>query len=186
MSEISGIETKLLIAIVGPTLAFFLWFGKRLYDERKNKRQAEKDKQNLIRALYAEIDFNTRDMEIFLEKSIPQEDLRKILQDKPALIPHITDARHTQIYQARITEVHNIADGALHSLVEFYALLEKIRVQVDGVNLPSYKTLTTDGRVNAVEVIRRTAEKSRARGVELLGIFERDYEELGLARRHRN
>ncbi|MFW8637235.1 hypothetical protein [Cribrihabitans pelagius] len=175
-------ETKLLIAVIGPTLGFFLWFGKRLFDDWRAARRARRDKRNLIRALYAEIDFNTRDMERFLAKSVSSEKLRATLEAYPKLIPHITDARHTEIYRTRIAEVHNVADGALFALVDFYGTLERIRVQVEGVNLPSYGTLTLEGRINAVEVIRRTAGTAQARGVSLLQRFERDFPDLGLHR----
>ena len=49
---------------------------------------------NLVRAIYAEIDFNTTDMEIFLTKSPSLPVLRKAMAERDDLFPHITDARH--------------------------------------------------------------------------------------------
>ncbi len=46
--------------------AFGLWLMKECVEGWRRSRLAKKQQNNLVRALYSEIDFNTRDMEEFL------------------------------------------------------------------------------------------------------------------------
>jgi hypothetical protein len=64
-------------------------------EDRKNAHAKVLKQDNLVRAIYAEIDFNTTGMEIFLTKSPSLPVLRKAMAERDDLIPHITDARHT-------------------------------------------------------------------------------------------
>ncbi|WP_317055132.1 hypothetical protein [Roseovarius rhodophyticola] len=147
------------------------------------RRHGKKTAQdNLARALYAEIDFNTCDMDIFLERSPPLSELRQKLEDDCKLVPHITDARHTEIYRAHLNGIHSISDQTLQQCVQFYGLLEKIWVQIEGVNYPSYRTLSLEGRCNAVDVIKRTARTASVCGAALLRDFEKEYASLNLTR----
>ena len=82
---------------------------------------------NLVRAIYAEIDFNTTDMEIFLMKSPSLPVLRKAMVERDNLINHITDARHAWFYSSRISEMYVISDDLMSQIVQFYGLLEKIK-----------------------------------------------------------
>ncbi|SFU05273.1 hypothetical protein [Sedimentitalea nanhaiensis] len=172
------IDIRFFIALLAPTIGFAIWFAKRLLDDRRAEQRRRQAQDNLMRALFAEIDFNTRDMEIFLEKSPSRADLRKALFADRNLVPHITDARHTEIYRNRIRDVHEISDDVLQQAVEFYGLLEKIRVQIEAINYPSFRTLSDEGRLNAVEVIRHTAEDARICGIQLLDAFQRNAVEL--------
>ncbi len=176
------ISRALLTIAAGATL----WVLKEIFQGVLRLRRARLLQDNLVRALYAEIDFNTRDMEAFLEKSPSTIDLSKVIKADPDLVPHITDARHTEIYRNRIRELHTITDRTLRGAVEFYGLLEKIRVQIEGVNLPSYRTLSDEGRVQAVDVIRQTAQRSLDVGRDLLDMFDQDYTGLGLERLSRS
>ncbi|MGR3378562.1 hypothetical protein [Salipiger abyssi] len=176
------IDIRFFLAFLAPTLGFAIWFVKRVMDERAAEGERETARDNLVRALFAEIDFNTRDMEVFLEYSPSRAYLEKRFAQYPDLIPHITDARHTEIYRNRIREVHGITDGALHLTVNFYGLLEKIRVQVEGVQKPSFATLAPDARVRAVDVIVRTAWEAKLCGMKLLDDLDRDHRALKLKR----
>lgn len=173
---------KLLLVFLAPSFGFGLWFVRLIVLDRRKAEQQRKAERNLVRALFAEIDFNTTDMEIFIDKSLSLPNLEKILKEHTKLVPHITDARHTEIYRTRITDVHEIADGMLHQIVHFYGLLEKIRVQIEGVNYPSYKTLTLKGRVNAVDVIMRTAQEAHECGLGLMCVMQSNHENLDLVR----
>lgn len=178
----SDIDIRFFLVFLAPTLGFAVWFGKRWMEDRREQTRLKAAQDNLVRALYAEIDFNTYDMNVFLQKSPSQSVLREKLAADTQLVPHITDARHTEIYRNKINEVHSISDGSLQLTVHFYGLLEKIRVQIDGINLPSYRTLSLEGRLNAVDVIRRTAKEAELCGDLLLRKLESDHFELKLER----
>lgn len=176
------IEDILARAVITFSAAFGLWVLKELFQGVMRWRDAKQRRDNLVRALYAEIDFNTRDMEVFLTRSPSEEQLRTRMAANPALVPHITDARHTEIYRTRIGELHGVTDPVLSKMVHFYGMLEKIKVQIDGVNYPSYLTLSVDGRMNGVMVIVRTAQLAKKFGTELLADMERDFPQLNLSR----
>jgi hypothetical protein len=179
---VDDIDIRFFLAFLAPSLGFAVWFGKRWMEDRREQARLRLAQDNLVRALYAEIDFNTYDMDIFLRKSPSQSILREKLAADCNLVPHITDARHTEIYRNKINEVHSISDGSLQLTVHFYGLLEKIRVQIDGINLPSYRTLSLEGRLNAVDVIRRTAKEAELCGDLLLRKLEHDHPKLDLSR----
>ena len=176
------IEAKFWIALITAILGFGAWFIKRLLDDRRDNLRDKVAQDNLVRALFAEIDFNTRDMEAFLQVSPPLSLIREKLEQNPRLVPHITDARHTEIYRGRLDQLHSVPDGALQRIVNFYGLLEKIRVQIEGINLPSYQTISVEGRLNGMRVIRKTAFKAKQCGEQLLEIFKQQYPELELER----
>ena len=72
-----------------------IWNIQRFIEDRKNAHAKVLKKDNLVRAFYAEIDFNTTDLEIFLTKSPSLPLLCKAMAERDELIPHITDALHT-------------------------------------------------------------------------------------------
>ena len=74
---------------------------------------------NLVRAIYAEIDFNTTDMKIFLTKSPSLPVLRKAIAERDDLILHITDVRQTWFYSSRISEMHVKSDDLMSQIVQF-------------------------------------------------------------------
>lgn len=168
-----------LILASGGVLVWGIGRGWEVWTQRQTTIQLQK---NLVRSLYAEIDFNQRDMELFLRDSPSADVVRAAIKGNPKLIPHITDARHTEIYRNRIGSIHNISDKILRQTVEFYGLLEKIRVQIAALNAPSFKTLSAEGRVQAVDVIRRTSRYAAVTGEALLMRYEVEYPELRLAR----
>jgi hypothetical protein len=124
-------------------------------------------------------------MEIFLTKSPSLSVLRPAMAERDDLIPHITDARHTWFYSSRISEMHVISDDLMSQIVQFYGLLEKIKMQVEGLNAKSYGTLSSAGRFKVVVLIRNTAEEAWLCGKELLRELEHAYTKLGLVRYQR-
>ncbi len=176
------LDIRLIIAFLGPSLAFLVWIGQRFFEDRRKQRDSEREKNNLIRALYAEIDFNTSDMEVFLDQSPPTRKLRRAIKANRNLIPHVTDARHTAYYNNLIADLWVISDHLMAKIVLFYGQLEKIRVQVEGLNYPSFQTLSDDGRFFAVDVIRRSSLDALMSGRELLADLEYEYPHLGLHR----
>ena len=139
----------------------------------------------MLRAIYAEIDFNTTDMEIFLTKSPSLSVLRQAMAERDDLIPHITDARYTWFYSSWISEMHVISDDLMSQIVQFYGLLEKIKMHVEGLNAKSYGTLSSAGRFKVVVLICNTAEEAWLCGKELLREFEHAHNKLCLVRYQR-
>lgn len=176
---------KFTLSLITAILGFGIWNIQRFIEDRRNAHAKVLKQDNLVRAIYAEIDFNTTDMEIFLTKSPSLPVLRKAMSEREDLIPHITDARHTWFYSSRISEMHVISDDLMSQIVQFYGLLEKIKMQVEGLNAQSYSTLSASGRFKVVVLIRNTAEEAWLCGKDLLRGLEHVYHDLGLARYQR-
>jgi len=169
---------KFTLSLITAILGFGIWNIQRFMEDRKNAHAKVLKRDNLVRAIYAEIDFNTTGMEIFLTKSPSLPVLRKAMAERDDLIPHITDARHTWFYSSRISEMHVISDDLMSQIVQFYGLLEKIKMQVEGLNAKSYSTLSAAGRFKVVVLIRKTAEEAWLCGKDLLRGLEHAYREL--------
>ena len=176
------IVDKFTLSLITAILGFGIWNIQRFMEDRKNANAKALKQDNLVRAIYAEIDFNTTDMEIFLTKSPSLSVLRQTMAERDDLIPHITDARHTWFYSLRISEMHVISDDLMSQIVQFYGLLEKIKMQVEGLNAKSYGTLGSAGRFKVVVFIRYTAVEAWLCGKELLRELEHAYTKLGLVR----
>ena len=63
------IVDKFTLSLITAILGFGIWNIQRFMEDRKNANAKALKQDNLVRAIYAEIDFNTIDMEIFLTKS---------------------------------------------------------------------------------------------------------------------
>ena len=74
---------------------------------------------------------------------------------------------HTEVYRANIANLHFVSDNVLQHAVDFYGVLEKVRVQVDGLNYGSFKTLPPNSRVQAVELIRLNLDKKERKARRL-------------------
>ena len=59
---------KFTLSLITAILGFGIWNIQRFMEDRKNANAKVLKQDNLVRAIYAEIDFNTTDMEIFLRK----------------------------------------------------------------------------------------------------------------------
>ena len=176
---------KFTLSLITAILGFGIWNIQRFMGDRKNTHAKVLKQDNLVRAIYAEIDFNTTGMEIFLTKSPSLPVLRKAMAERDDLIPHITGARHTWFYSSRISEMHVISDDLMSQIVQFYGLLKKIKMQVEGLNAKSYSTLSAAGWLKLVILIRNTAEEAWLCGKDLLRGLEHAYRELELARYQR-
>ena len=170
----SDIDIRFFLSFLAPTIAFLVWFLRRSIERRETQ-------DNLVRALFAEIDFNTKDMEIFRLKT-PIEAVRERVLADADLVPHITDARHTEIYRNGIGNLHQVSDEILARMVQFYGLLEKIRVQIDAIQSRSYASISPEGRVQAINTIWTYAANAEGCGLRLLDLMQRDYRPLRLER----
>ena len=172
---------SLSIGALGPSVAFIAWWFQ-YSSNRQRQHDNELAKNNLVRALYAEIDFNTSDMEIFLKESANGVELWQAIKENIHLIPFVTDARHRAFYDNLVGDLWVISDRLMAKIVLFYGLLEKISVQVEGLNNPSYLTLSDEGRFRAVDVIKQTSLDALLTGRDLLFELEHEYTDLSLHR----
>jgi len=134
-------------------LGIGIWNIQRFMEDRKNAHAKVLKKDNLVRAIYAEIDFNTTDLEIFLTKSPSLPLWCKAMAERDDLIRHITDARHTWFNSSLISDVHVISDDLMSQIVQFYGLFEKIKIQVEGLNAKIYSRLSLWGRLKVAVLI---------------------------------
>ncbi len=130
-------------------------------------------------------------MSRFLDATISLERLAVIFEEKEGFIPHITDARHTEVYRSRIGELHAVAsDGAglsdlVGELVRFYGELEKVTQQIEGLMKPSFAHISTKGKVATIGTIYRSCEVCERIGTALLREMELRYAHLRLSRNNK-
>lgn len=161
-----------------------VWVMSRLVEVSSSIWTRWQARKAYLRALFAEIDFNTHDLEIFVRQTPDMEMMRRRLAE-PAFIPHITDARHTEIYRNQITLLHALDDDLIREVVTFYGTLEKIRVIIDGLLQPSYKSISEVGQYNVIENLYATCDACSGQGAEILRQMTRRYTQLDLVRHKR-
>jgi len=167
----------------------FLWVASRVFDLWLAHKRRVADRDAFIRAIYAEVDFNTFDMTRFLDATVPLERLETLFH-RPDFVPHITDARHTEVYRSRINELHavvgkNPGDGRLvGDLVRFYGELEKVTQQIEGLSKPSFLQISVKGKVATLSMIYNTCAICERIGTGVLGTMKARYPHLHLVRNH--
>jgi hypothetical protein len=172
---------------LGVLASVLLWFGSRAWELWLEQRRLRADTDAFIRAIFAEIDFNTWDMTRFLKATVPLERLRELLEQR-AFIPHITDARHTEVYRSRIKELHAVVgkgpsdDRLVGDIVRFYGELEKVTQQIEGLNRLSFRTISVAGKVGTIGTIYRTCETCEFLGKVILAQMEVRFAHLRLQR----
>jgi len=128
--EIAWPAVAAMISAVGAVAVFALSKATELisaYVAHRRRRSA------FIRALFAEIEFNTDELRVFTAQRRPKADLEAFFAGGADRRPHITDARHTIIYQRNIDLISFVDDGLVRKIVAFYGELEKLKAQVDGL-----------------------------------------------------
>ena len=171
--------------IITAVVSISLWVATQVFQLLRDLNRRRIEKNNLVRALYAEIDFNTKDLYIFAENSATLKDLEQKLREDTKLVPHITDAHHTLIYKSNITNLHYISDTIITHLVLYYGLLEKIKEQIDGLNQNSFQTVSANGRYITIKRILDNVKECEGVGDNILLLFTKSYRKLNLTRQHR-
>ncbi len=162
-----------------------LWFLSRVFDLWQTSRAKTADRDAYIQAIYAEIAFNTFDMARFLQAEIPAEKIEALFENS-SFIPHITDARHTEVYSSRIGELHFVAGegqqntNLVGKLVRLYGELEKVTQQIEGLSKSSFKTISPKGKANTVKRIYRTCAVCQSLGEAILTEMEMTFGHLHL------
>lgn len=172
-------------ALLSAAVAVGLWVLARWVELFSTWRNARAEQRNLIRALFAEIDFNTRDLEFFLENSADIAAIEAHLRKAPDALPHITDAHHTIIYSSNTNRLHHLSNSLTARVVLFYGLLDKIKVQIDGINQPSYAKVSAEGKIAVIRRIEANARECADAGKTILEEFSETYESLSLTRHAR-
>jgi hypothetical protein len=169
-------------AIVTALVAAVLWMLSRWVEvfATRDGRRGERD--SLISSLYAEIDFNTRDLELFLLNSADITAIEARIRQSDTYLPHVTDAHHTIIYSSRIADLHHLDDGLTARLVLFYCLLGKIKAQIDGINQPSFSRISANGQITVIRPILANSDECRCEGEAILLLFVQRYPAYGLVR----
>ncbi|MEM9717470.1 MAG: hypothetical protein AAF826_13225 [Pseudomonadota bacterium] len=119
-----------------------------------------RERRNLVQALYAEIDFNTSELEVFLGSFGDMEALKQRIEDKATEIPHIADARHTIVYTQNVPRLGILKPAIISRLIEFYGLMNGIKEHIDSLNRTSYEKLQPEFKFKMVEHIKGQCEKA--------------------------
>ncbi len=171
--------------LLGAAVSVVIWTATQIISFSQAWRSNILGRRNLVRSLYSEIDFNTKDLFLFLEKSIPMNVLQAEFVRNPDLVPHLTDARHTLIYRNNIKNLHHIDDRLIAQIVHFYGLLDKIKEQIDGLNRHSFLTISATGRTKTFERLFANVQECEDAGIQALGAFQQQYPKLSLNRHFR-
>lgn len=133
-----------------------------------------------IRALFAEIDFNAAELTVFNNKAPSLKRLTAALEEDRDRIPHITDARHTLIYRRNVDDISFLDDSIVKKVVQFYGDLEKLKVQIDGLQLTSFRTISAQGKIDTILEIYETSRRAARAGAEIMEQMRRRYAALKL------
>ncbi|MDD9911364.1 MAG: hypothetical protein OXR62_16980 [Ahrensia sp.] len=156
-----------------------LWVASRAFELVRSSWQTHQKKKSYIRALFAEIDFNLVDLKRFVAVAPNAERLTQSLSDNKT-IPHLTDARHTDIYKSNLDLLYHLDDDLISSIVGFYGTLEKMNAMITGVLQPSYLTISTQGRVNVVLRLQTFAAETSLAGDSILEKLDTGFPNLNL------
>jgi hypothetical protein len=174
-----------LAAAITASVAVILWIASRIVEMVIDRNKLIKEKEKFVRALFAEIDFNTSDMEEFVANPIPLNAVVHKVKTVEGFIPHITDARHTEIYKSNISVINFAGDAYIREVVYFYGLLERIKGQIDGVYLPSFIKISGQGRANVINRIYDDSFSCAEAGRDILWQMTAEYPSYRLERKKR-
>jgi hypothetical protein len=145
------------------------FLGNQVLGWLRERRRA----RNFLKALYAEVCFNIDDLGQFIESYDPAA-VEAALREKPDLIPHLADERHTDIYRKQIERIETLRDGEIRRLVTFYGSLEQIRSRIDSMQNASFRSISANGRIFVVGNIYDLSRRTRELGLTLIAELERD------------
>lgn len=180
-----SISPQLLGSLVAASTAFTIWILGQFIAIFAGFRKKAKEKEKFVRSLYAEIDFNTTDMSIFLASPISYETFRERVRENPEFTPHITDARHTHIYMKNIDSISATGSEYVGDVVYFYGVLDKITSKIDGIYLKSFTNISLEGKEGIIRSLYDHAEEAKLTGKNLLKTMERRYKNYKLKRKNR-
>ncbi len=160
-----------------------IWVLTRVTETLQARRERKQERRKYISALFAEIDFNTWEMEQFKRQSENLEAIGAALNANNRLIPHITDSRHTEIYNINLDKITHLKNGLISDVVAYYGQLEKLKTRIDGLQLASFATISVEGRVKTIERINDTARLCAELGTDIMKRLSDEYESYHLTRK---
>ncbi|WP_321337701.1 hypothetical protein [Breoghania sp.] len=166
-------------------IAAFVFVFSKSYEVTKIIWDDKKEKEKYIRSLFAEIDFNTRDMEIFISDSAPINLVKEKLIEDSSFLPHVTDSRHTDIYKSQINLIHHISDDYLPDVVSFYSIMNQIGVEVSSIYRPSFKKISIEGQVSTIKDLYVDSRECSRIGRKILDTMKDKYPNYKLKRKIR-
>lgn len=169
-------------AVIAASVAILIFVATKSYEFVSALLKEKVEQEKFITALYAEIDFNTADMETFLAESASVEAVLEKVKSDHTFIPHVIDSRHTNIYNENIQNINYIGKELIGEVITFYGFLEKLRSQVDGIYLPSFAKISAAGRAGTVQDIVTTAAECALAGRKLLANINEKYKDYDLKR----
>lgn len=179
-----ALNTVLFIVRLG-AVTILIWVLSRLFDLWQAWDRRRKSEDAFLRSVYAEVAFNTYDMSRFLSATVSVDELEKRFAD-PSFVPHITDARHTDIYRSSVGDLHALAPIDLLDLdlvgetVRFYGELEKITQQIEGLSKQSFGSISAKGKAGTISRIYLTCGRTEKIGKSILGEMRRRFPHLDL------
>ena len=115
----------------------------------------------MIRCLCTEVEHNMADLEKFWDgrNNIigDLERLKSKLED--GLIPLAIYSDHTVVYYGNITELHHLKDSTIKILLLYYGSLGKFRALSEGFVLPSFKTISIEGKITVIKELYEECER---------------------------
>lgn len=164
-------------AIITATTAFVIWMLGQFFNYRSKYVEEQQRREAILKAFHAEICFNKSKLDVFIETTSPnsmEELLNKIKVDKD-LIPHIAEAKHTMVYEKNVAHIHVFDSESIGLIIEFYGSLQRIRSIIDGLYLPSYKSISNNGRSNVIRSIFVACDNTSHVAALLLECLERKH-----------
>jgi len=173
--EPTALDPRLQVALFTASVTVILWGLKQLVDAATAIHARQRSRDQLVRALYAEVRFNVAELTDAAANGVKLEDIRDAMQAQPSTIPHMTDARHDAIWHSRLAELPLLQDTLIGSLIRFYGRMEKIHIQIAGLNLPSYATISINGKLKVMDRINGQIAAARDDGNAVLDSLESHY-----------
>lgn len=172
--------------LISASVAILLWLLTRWVQMGAAWARRRQERRNLIRSLYTEVDFNTRDLSYFVANSADMSAIANRLRQNDDFLPHVTDAHHTIIYTSNVNKLHHLSNGLSADLVLFYGLLEKIKAQIDGINLTSFQRISAEGKIATMRRIVENVKECETIGRRILKSFSDTYPKYKMTRHARH
>lgn len=144
-----------------------LFFIKSVVEVSRRSSEEARKAERLICALYAEIKANTEDLAGFIAQSPSKPRIMQAVRERGAR-PHMTSVCHRIVYESHLTELAELPRPVILTVVDFYCQIERLSALIDDVEGHSYDRLSEDERVQLVEDLWNTVERSVKLGHDVM------------------
>ena len=137
-------------------LAFtaFLWLASRYWELAQQANERNRKSRLALEAIFAEVIYNVNDLRNFQKKgNATKGAVHKALASSQVERVHFTDARHTLIYRSALDDLRLFDVVSVGKIVAFYAELERIKNQVDSIQLESFTSIFGKGRAQYIDYV---------------------------------